>query len=189
MSHSNVIRIIHPYVPALINFVERWLSQKASNGWRLEAIHGWRFVFRKCTPYTTRFFSYSSFGTSMGISYDYLRSKKRYSCSKSAINKSASIIYEVDIRKIDNDFYGFVFLRNKYYLKHYLGLLLFAIVYTVISLGLMFISSTLAVFFVIGIILLVYSLFSVFILAREISNQSDNTHKTGDGSNPLKKSE
>ena len=104
--------------------------------------------------------------------------------SKSSIslNKSASIIYEVDIRKIDNDFYGFVFLRNKYYLKHYLGLLLFAIVYTVISLGLMFISSTLAVFFVIGIILLVYSLFSVFILAREISNQSDNTHKTGDGS-------
>ena len=179
MSHSNVIRIIHPYVPALINFVERWLSQKASNGWRLEAIHGWKFVFRKCTPYTTRFFSYSSFGTSKGISYDYFRSKKRYSCSKSSINKSTSIIYEVDVRKIDNDFYGFVFLRNKYYLNHYLGLLLFAIVYTVISIGLMFISSTLAIFLVIGFILLVYSLFSVFILARETSANQPRRNNQG----------
>ena len=175
MKQTDVISVFYPYVPALINSLERWLSQKASNGWKLEAVHGWKFVFRKCTPYTTRFFSYSGFGTSIGISYDYWVSKQRYSHSKSAINKSVSIIYEVDIRKIDNDFNSFVFLRNKYYLKHYVGLLLFSIIYTAIAIGLMFIDFSLAMFLVLGIILLVYSSFSVFVLAREIKRTNQGT--------------
>ena len=168
MRKNDVISVFYPYVPALINSVERWLTQKAFNGWRLEAVHGWKFVFRKCTPYTTRFFSYSGFGTSMGISYDYLASKQRYSNSKSTINKSVSIIYEVDVEKIDNDFNSFVLLRNKYYLKHYIGLLLFSIIHTSIAISLMFINLSLVMFLVLGIILLVYSSFSVFVLAREI---------------------
>ena len=184
MRQTDVISVFFPYVPALINSVERWLSQKASNGWKLEAVHGWKFVFRRCTPYTTCFFSYSSFGTSIGISYDYWVSKQRYSHSKSAINKSVSIIYEVDVRKIDNEFNSFVFLRNKYYLKHYVGLLLFSIIYTAIAISLMFINFSLAMFLVLGIILFVYSSFSIFVLACEIKKTN---HKTGDGTKPLKK--
>lgn len=172
MNYTKLSTIYHPYVPAMVNFLERWLSQKASDGWRLVELHGWKFIFRKCEPYSARFFSYSGFGTSNGISNEYWASKYRYSCSKSTISKLNSAIYEVDIRKIDSGFNHLVLLRNKFYLKHYFALLLFALVYTAFAIRLMLINSILTFFLVFGIILLMYSLFSVFILTREVKQHS-----------------
>ena len=151
----------------MVNSLERWLVEKASEGLRLEEAHGWKFIFRKCNPYKASFFSCSHFGTSNGILNEYWNSKHRYSCKKSTLNKSNSILYEVDIRKIDSQFKYFVLLRNKFYLKHYLSMLLFAICYVVLALILISINFILAFFLAFGIILLGYSLFSVFILIRE----------------------
>lgn len=165
------IKIVYPYIPAMINFLERWLSKKASSGWKLEEIHGWIFIFRKCKPYTAKFFSYSGFGTSNGISNEFWASKDRYSCKKSSINKLNSIIYEVDLQKIDSDFNNFVLLRNKFYLKHYFALLIFSIVYTALAIGLILIDSILSFFLIFGLALLLYSLFSVFILVCELEQK------------------
>ncbi len=168
----------YPYIPAMINYLERWLSEKASDGWRLEAVHGWSFVFRKCSPYTAKFISYSGFGTNMGISNDYFALIKRYSRRKATINKPDSAICEVDIQKIDLDYTYFVSLRNKFYLKHYLAMLLFALVYTSLAIGLMLMNSDLAVFSLFGMALLVYSSFSVGILTYEVKHNSTSRNNS-----------
>ncbi len=166
--------IIRPYIPAMVNDLERWLTKMAADGWRLEDVRGWKFSFRKCKPYTARFCSYSGFGTSYGISNDYLMSKELYSRKKSVINKSTSIIYEVDIEKIDSNYIHFFRLRNKFYLKHYLALLLFSLVCTALVGALMQKNDGLAAFLALGIIPLVYVLLSVIILAREVRKGPDN---------------
>jgi len=150
----------------MINCLEEWLTKKAAEGWKLEEIHGWKFVFRKCKPYAAKFFAYSGFGTSIGISHDYQASKNRYAHSKNKLNKANEFIYEVDICKIDSNFKHYVSLRNKYYTKHYLLLLIFALVYTVIGIGAMLKHTVLAVLFGFGIVLTLYALFSVLILLR-----------------------
>ena len=168
MEPANNICLIYPYTPAMINHVEKWLSKKASEGLRLEEVHGWKFTFRKCKPYITRYFSYSGFGTSMGISSEYLQSKHRYALRRSSLNKSSFEIYEVDINRIDTDYGYSVLLRNKYYLRHYLGLLVFALVCTAIAIWLTLINRILAYILICECILLAYSLFSVVVLTRAI---------------------
>lgn len=174
MKDTTLKKCYYPHIPAMINLLERWLCKKAFDGWRLEEAHGWKFIFRKCKPYTTRYFSYSGFGTSNGISNEFWISKRRYSYTKSTItNKSNLIIYEVDIRKIDSEFNHIVLLRNKFYLKHYFSMLLFAIIYSTFSIGIIQMNSILSFFLAFGIILLVYSSVSVFILTRTDWEQSD----------------
>ena len=176
MKIAKVVKIVRPYTPAMINFVERWLCKKAADGWRLEKVYGWKFVFRKCRPYVTRYFSYSGFGTSSGISNEYWASKLNYACKKSVLNKMNTIIYEVDFRKINTDFNYLVFLRNKFYLKHYFALLLFAIVYVALAIKLLLVNYLFACFLMFGSILLVYSLFSVVILICEVRQRTVRNH-------------
>ena len=155
------------YIPATINHLERWLIKKASDGWCLKAKHGWIFVFQKSKPHITRFCYYSGFGTNMGISNDYCTVKKKYSRRNATINKSNSTICEIDVLKIDSDYFHFVSLRNKYYLKHYCGLLLFSIIYAGIALWLNLMYSDLVIFLLFGIVLFIYSMLSVAILSCE----------------------
>lgn len=173
-------KIIHPYTPATINSLEIWLRKKASVGWRLERVHGWIFVFRRCKPYNTRFIGYSSFGTSIGISNDYCASKNRYARNKSTINKSYFPIYEVDINKIDSGLDCFVLMRDKFFLKHYLMLFFFALSYIILAFHLIKKHFALILFGIIGVLLLAYSLWSILILTRDmIRHNRDN--RTGDG--------
>ena len=170
-------KIIYPYTPAMVNSLERWLSLKASDGWRLEEVHGWSFVFRKCKPYQTKYFSYTGFGTNIGISHDYWASKRRYSRNQSIVNKANLEVYEVDLEKVDVGFRQLVLLRNKFYLKHYFALLAFSIIYTMLAITLLPQSNIVSVFQLVGFISLVYSVLSVLILAYEIVSK-----RQGDGS-------
>lgn len=158
--------VFHPYIPAMVNALEQWLCQKASDGWRLEEVHGWMFRFRKCEPYPTKFFCYSGFGASKGISYDFYNSKNQYSRSGSALNKSSAIIYEADIEKLDANFTHLIRLRNKYYQKHYGLLLLFACLYLVLAIGFVQTDYVRAFILFLGVVALVYAFISVLILFR-----------------------
>ena len=167
MRTSKMIRVIHPYTPAMLNFLESWLMQKAADGWRLEEVCGWKFIFRGCKPYNTKYFAYSGFGTGTGISNEYWSSKSRYSLSKSTINKQNTFLYEVDVAKIDADFKCYISLRNKFYLKHYIGLLIYSMVYIIfLSLAVQrHLPHIYAIFFyAIGATVCAYSLLSVFCL-------------------------
>ena len=177
MKDNKLCAIVHPYTPATVNDLERWLQKQASIGWRLEEIRGWKFVFRKCKPYECKFFCYSGLGKSIGISYDYYASKNRYAAAKAPINKENSIVYEVDVSKIDIDFKYYISLRNKYYLKHYLGFLLFALAYTLVPLWLVLVGRNLPILFFVfvGLLMFAYSLFSVVVLLREIKRNKRMT--------------
>ena len=168
MGSTKRIIILYPYIPATVNFMENWLTKKAADGWKLEEVYGWKFVFRRCKPYVTKYFSYSTFGTNMGISNDYWISKKQYSLSNSTLNKLNLQIYEVDVRKIDKHFAHLVLFRNKFYLKHYFALLLFALINIMLMIGFIKIHTAFIFFLIFEILLLSYSIFAVIILISEI---------------------
>lgn len=157
-------KAIFPFFPAATIFLERWLTEKAADGWRLAEVHGWNFVFRKCTPYAAKYFSYVGFGTSKGICFDYLASQKRYAHNHSVINTSNLNVYEVDPKKIDSTFRHYVSLRNKFYFKHYLALLFFSVAYNILAIMLSQPNSISTIFLLFGFFLLVYSLVSITIL-------------------------
>jgi hypothetical protein len=152
----------------MVNILERWLSKKALNGWRLEKVYGWIFVFRKCTPYKTRFFAYNNIGTSKGIDSDYALSKRLYARKKSPINKQNNDIFEVDVDKIDRFFEATVLLRNKFYLKRYFVWTLFGIITTLPSIYMTMIHHIFIVSVIFWGSIFLYSLVSIFIMIREI---------------------
>lgn len=131
---NDIITVIRPRLPAMVNYSERWLRQKASAGWKLIHNDRCRFVFRRCEPYDGHFLMYSGFDKSKGLSYDYYRIRENYKKSKSEINKQQSDIFEADAAKIDSDYWGFIRTRNKYYLRHYEKLCLFSGLNSVIAL-------------------------------------------------------
>lgn len=161
-------KFFFPYIPAMVNILERWLSRKALDGWRLENACGWIFVFRKCTPYKTRFFAYNNIGTSKGIAGDYALSKRLYARRKSPINKQNHEIYEVDVDKIDKFFETTVLLRNKFYLKRYFIGTLFSIIFILPSIYMMMVHHIFIVFVIFWGSIFLYSLVSIFIMIREI---------------------
>ncbi|MBQ2758658.1 MAG: DUF2812 domain-containing protein [Clostridia bacterium] len=155
------------YTPAMINSMERWLIKKAADGWRLEEVHGCKFVFRKCQPYETVYAAYSGFGTEHGVASDYWISNKRYSSKTSVLNKSAGKVFEADINKIDSQFKYFILIRNKYYLKHYIGMLILALIWIFLTAFLLSSNSAFIAPLIFAIIFFIYSVFSVCMLVRE----------------------
>lgn len=50
--------IFHPWGKANINQTELWLSHLAEEGWALESVQGWRFIFRSASPHYRCYFLY-----------------------------------------------------------------------------------------------------------------------------------
>ncbi len=119
-------KIIHPYLPAQINSIEKWLSRQTECGWELVAFNGWSFQFINCKPHSSKYFMYSGFGNSSGWSYSYLRAKDKYKKRGAKINKSANEVFEVDLNRIDESFGDCKKSRNRFYRNHYIKLVLFS---------------------------------------------------------------
>ena len=175
MAQAEKQEFYYLYTPAMINSMERWLIKKAADGWRLEEVHGCKFVFRKCQPYETVYVAYSGFGRGCGVASDYWMSNKLYSSKTSALSKSAGKVFEADINKIDSQFKYFILIRNKYYRKHYIGMLILALIWIFLTAFLLSSNSAFIVPLIFAIIFFIYSVFSVCILLRErIYNQRYN---------------
>ena len=71
--------ILHPYIPAMVNNVEEWLSQMSDKGLTLIYMNGWKFVFQDTQKSEKKeYFIYSGFDASTGFSYDFYRAKEKY---------------------------------------------------------------------------------------------------------------
>lgn len=158
----------HPYIPATVNQVERWLTEVAYDGWKLIDKKGWMFYFIKSKKKERQFFMYSGFDLTPGIAYDYLRAKDIYakSKSKSKIYQRTFDIFEVDTERIDDGFYQYRRLRNQYYRKHYCKFAVFCTVFIAAAIVFSFFNSW---FWIVGVpylVWLIYAVASIITLTR-----------------------
>lgn len=165
IDREKTVKIIHPHIRGFVNQTERWLEHQALNGFRLEKHQGWVFTFRRCQPYHALYFMYSAFNSSKEIRFDYHMAKIRYAKKNSVLNHTAYEIFELDSKKIDDDFAKYKHIRNNFYKRHYLGLLLFSVVAIVILL-LCLRNPFVWGFLSVPILLLVYSLISLIGLRK-----------------------
>lgn len=161
---NDIITVIRPCLPAMVNFTERWLRQKAFDGWKLIHNNRCRFVFRRCKPYDGHFLMYSGFDKSKGLSYDYYRIRENYKKSKSEINNQQSYIFEADAAKIDSDYWGFIRTRNKFYLSHYKKLCLFSGLISIIVLCVALVDIRSWFISIVAMVPFLYSLLSLILL-------------------------
>lgn len=168
MEEKNIVKINHPYRHTTVNETEAWLKNQAENGLRLVDKKYSLFTFRKCKPYETEYFMYSSFNANAGIFHDYHVAKELYGKNGSEINKLFVDVFEVDFQRIDKQFYVYKKLRNDYYKKHYFHLSIFSSIFLLLSLFIF--ATTKAAFFVLVIwaIGCLYSIGSYFLLAHDI---------------------
>lgn len=126
--------VFKPFYPAMINRIEAWLSDMASEGWTLLEQKGWKFIFIQTAPKETEYFMYTNFNAHKGIVTDYLMARELYELKRSKLTKSTYFIFEVDLRKKDKNFAICKYIRNKYYKKHYLGLLILSVILVILNL-------------------------------------------------------
>lgn len=158
--------VFHPYIPAMVNQVEKWLTEMSCDGWQLVHKDRWKFYFIKSKKQERQYFIYSGFDASRGISYEYYSAKELYAKSGIEINKQSYDIFEVDPSKIDSKFYGYRMMRNKYYKNHYIKLAVFSSVFLLLSLVISFFN---IYFFIIGVpylLVFIYAITSVLIISR-----------------------
>lgn len=161
---------IFPNIPALVNLLELWLQRKALQGCRLEHSFGWRFTFRQCKPYKTRYFIYSRRDKSSGFSHLYYRAEKRYSRKKSKLKSFR--IFEVDIDKIDSDFDFYVIARNQNYFKFYRSMFVIYLFGTIVLFKMIKYSPVLKVITLIGVLFTFYYLISCVVLLFELKREN-----------------
>lgn len=169
----DVVKLIHLHMPALANRTEKWLKTKAKLGWKLIGYHNCVFMFRKCNPYDGEYLYYSGFGAGKGLSFDYHMIKRKYGKSNYELNKLSISIFEAEKTKIDSGYLSFLKLRNSYFLKHYILLLIFwflALIYIVTVMILIKFNIYMMFFGFLSLIPLTYSLFSTIILAWDIKH-------------------
>lgn len=168
---KNVIKILHPYIPAMVNRTERWLKQKSNEGWRPIEFNRIFVTFRKCSPYNGEFLIYSGFDASKGLSFDYNTTKTKYQKATSKINKLIRTVFEADPTKLDSEYFRFKKMRNAYYLKHYALLSVFSF-FAVTGLSVTMLLSPFRLYLVflmiVWQILLIYAFVSLLILKLDI---------------------
>lgn len=157
---------IHPYIPAMVQQVEKWLEKMSQDGWKLEDKKGWIFYFIKCKKHNKKYFMYSGFDSSIGWSYDYYRAKEKYSNSQSALFKQTYQIFEIDPKKIDDDYIQYRMSRNKFYKKHYIKLAFFCITFILLTLIVSFYSPLFWIVSLPFVLDLIYAIVSIIILIR-----------------------
>ena len=79
--------IFYPFIPAMVNIVEKWLQTKSRQGLILVRRSGWIFVFEEKQANDTRYFMYFNLDASIGFATEYYYVKQRYGKGKSKINK------------------------------------------------------------------------------------------------------
>lgn len=181
MENNNTNKRIHLYTPAMVNKTEMWLKRQAKEGWQLIDVTGWNFLFRKCNPYDGEYLMYSTFRSEKGLSFDYQMTKTKYGKAngKTELNKRSKGIFEVDITKLDKEYFRFVKMRNSNYLRHYICFVAFCVILLVIALGVILFSTNSAqgkfLFFII-LPPLIYAVISLIILLKDIKRLKRNNN-------------
>lgn len=137
----------------MINSIETWLTEMSLNGWALEEQKGWKFIFIRSAPKQREYFMYSALDAGKGFWFDYYMAKKQYELKKSKLLKSTDSIFEVDFNKKNEQYVRYRDMRNKYYKRHYLQLLILTGVFMAILSTMLFLTKNNTI--LIGMILLI----------------------------------
>lgn len=124
-------KVFRPCIHAAVRRIESWLVQQAASGWKLIDYRNGIFTFAKTTPFDAAYFMYSGFNGSRGFRNDFYSARKKYgkNKNKSQLNKDeASDIFEIDLAKADSCLPLLRAMRNRFYMRHYLLLLLFFVI-------------------------------------------------------------
>ena len=132
MSAERELKRIHPYSAATINHLEKWLSKMSADGWKLKAVKGWHFSFVKCQSSVRQYFMYLSFDASRGFFDEFYQAKRQYSLSNTSLDRSNSI-FEVDLRKADQELNNYYIRRNKFYRRKYGSIALLLLMFELLS--------------------------------------------------------
>lgn len=169
--------IIHPYVPAMINRIEIWLTVMALNGWTVIDFSGWKFTFEEKAPKKIEYFMYSGFDASRGFSYNYYRAKEQYGNNKAKINKSNTGVFEIDTTKKDNNFNKIRVVRNTYYKTHYVKLLIISLVFCLGALLIVLCEPNAWGLLFPWVIILVYAIVSLWLILNDTKPEgTDRNH-------------
>ena len=160
--------VFRPNFHFLVNINENWLHQMAEKGWLLVGLKGWLFEFECIKPANKKFFIYSGFDASKGISFDYHSAKVKYAKSSSILNKKDLCVFEVDLKKEDEEFLYYLRSRNRYYMRFYVKQFIFSLFLTLISVFAFSYEKTFFVLVAITLMLSIYSIMAVFILKKTL---------------------
>ena len=166
---NRVIKRFFPY--CAVNKEEVWLSEMAEEGWVLCDLSFCRYIFKKKKPQKRQYFIGREFVRSNGLCYDYHAARQRYRANDSDLRKkkAEAEVFEVDIRKIDKDYFTYVRFRNRYYIRHYIKFFVFILFCTAAFLGVYLFSRepVFLFFFFPGFILLIYLIVCILVLKRQ----------------------
>lgn len=161
-------RILFPYIPAMVNIIERWLSGQSEKGMILLYHHAWLFCFAKSTCNKKEYFIGHGFdaGKQTPDKYFYCRVREKYGRrnSKSPLNKSNGIIFEVDNYKVDQGLSECRLMRDRYYSAWYLKMLIVSSILTAVSIIILFLDRQFLVGAFISGGILLYSIISLIII-------------------------
>ena len=158
--------VFHPNFHFLVNINENWLSQMAKSGWVLVDFSGWFFEFEGSKSCDKQFFMYSTFDASKGISFDFHLAKQKYSKRSSRLNKKIFCVFEVDFKKLDEQFLQYVKQRNTYYINFYTKLFVFNIFLCLLCLFTSFYIKYWHIFSIIPMLISFYSIIAILILRK-----------------------
>ena len=161
--------VFHPNLRFLVNINEKWLSQMAKSGCLLVDFRGWFFEFERVKSCDKKYFMYSTFDASKGMSFDYHLAKQKYSKSSSRLNKKIFCVFEVDFKKLDEQFLQYVKQRNAYYINFYIKLFVFSMILSLLCLFTSFYIKHWHVILIIPMLISVYSIIATLILKRSTS--------------------
>lgn len=118
---------IYPFIPAMVNNVETWLSFMAENGQMVTHRTGWHFYFKSGKPSKKEYVFYSSLDASKGLFFDFDSLKKENGSRNSYISKDEHHLIEIAKGTDTIDCARFKYIRDKYYRTHYFSLFLMGI--------------------------------------------------------------
>ena len=140
----------------------------AREGWLLVDLKCCIFEFESVKPTDKKFFIYSSFDANEGLSFDYHSAKIKYAKSSSKLNKKDLCVFEVDLKKEDEEFLCYLRSRNRYYMRFYVKLFIFSLFLTLISVFAFSYEKTFFVLVAITLVLSIYSIMAVLILKKTL---------------------
>ena len=156
--------IIHPYIPAMANHVEEWLTKMSENGFALVSMRGWKFVFKKLSPKTRRYFMWYALPKDKKMLNDFVYYENKIGLKKTVLSKESNI-FEIDLNEVGYE--HFLNLRNKNYFSYYLKLCLFSLSLIILSIVFGFIFKNIMWVGTLYIIPFCYSIISLLLLRKK----------------------
>lgn len=157
----------YPFTVLCVPRVEKWLKEQSLKGYRLVKVKGWRFTFVKAKPKERQYFVYKdTIEKKDNFLNELFMAKRLYGSRNSELNKECYTVFEIDDKRLDNDFYSLILSRRAHYVKHYKKMLIwFSVFFAVFTAGAVF-EVAIAPFALASFVAMMYPIVSLLILKK-----------------------